>query len=150
MLIVFRAGELRLAIDARHVQEVSRVLPLSAPLPNSRGVAGMVTFRGSPTAVIDLNIALNVPCGQRDRCARMIAVRHRGSTVCLLVDQIDGLQNVTAADLERPPSVIADLHGGCLDYVTRSEAGELVGVIDVDRVLSQAGPAGIEVDGSSA
>ena len=149
MLIVFRVGELRLGIDVRQVREVTRAIPLSAPLPNAGGVAGMITLRGESVAVVDLDVVLGVPCEHRDRRARMIAVHHNGAAVCLLVDQIDGLHDVTDADLEPPPPVVADVDIRWLDHVIRSAAGELTGVVNVDRILSQVALAGVEVEAAS-
>ncbi len=146
LLIVFRVCELCLGIDVRQVREVTRAIPLLAPLPNAGAVAGMITLRGESTAVVDLNAVLGVSREQRDRRARMIAVYHNESTVCLLVDQIDGLHDVTDADLEPPPPVVADVDIRWLDYVTRSATGELIGVVNVDRILSQVSLAGVEVE----
>jgi len=129
---------LRLGIDIRRVREVARAIPLSAPLPSAGGVAGMITLRGEAVAVIDLNTLLGAPCGHRDRRARMIAVRHDGAVVCLLVDQIEGLREVHDADLEPPPRVIADVDVWWLDHVMRCDAGDLVGIVNVDRILSKA------------
>jgi len=149
MLIVFRTGELRLGIDVRDVREVARAIPLSAPLPNADRVAGLITLRGESTAVVDLNAVLEVPCEQRDRQGRMIVVHHNGTAVCLLVDQIDGLHDVTDADLEPPPPVVADVDIRWLDYVTRSTTGGLIGVVNVERMLSQVSLAGMEVETAS-
>ncbi len=142
MLIVFRVGELRLGIDVRHVCEVARAIPLSAPLPGASGVAGMITLRGEAAAVVDVNALIGAPCDQRDGRARMIAVRHDEATVCILVDQIEGLRDVNSADLEPPPPVIADLDVWWLDHVLRCDRGELVGVVNLDRILSEASLAG--------
>jgi len=142
MLIVFQVGELRLGIDVRHVREVTRAIPLSAPLMNSGGVAGMVTLRGEAAAVIDMNALIGAPCDVRDRRARMIAVRHDEATVCLLVDRIEGLRDVNKGDLEPPPPVIADLEVWWLDHVLRCDQGDLVGVVNLNRILSKASLAG--------
>lgn len=142
MLIVFQVAELRLGIDVRHVCEVARAIPLSAPLPGSGGVAGMITLRGEAAAVIDVNALIGAPRSQRDQRARMIAVRHDEATICLLVDQIEGLCDVNKADLEPPPPVIADLDVWWLDHVLRCDRGDLVGVVNVDRLLSEASLAG--------
>lgn len=149
LLVLFRAGELRLGIDVRQVREVARAIPPSVPLPNARGLVGMITLRGESAAVVDLNVVLGVPCAQRDRRARLIVVHHNGAVVCLLVDQIDGLHDVTEADLETPPSVIADLDIRWLDYVARSRTGELIGVVHLDRLLSQISLARMEVETAS-
>ncbi len=149
MLIVFRVGELRLGIDVRQVREVARAISLSVPLPNAGAVAGMITLRGESTAVIDLNVVLGFACELHDRKARMIAVHHNGATVCLLVDQIDGLHDVTDADLEPPPTIVADVDIQWLDYVTRSATGELIGVVNVERILSHVSLAKVEVETAS-
>ena len=146
ILILFRAGELRLGIDVRQVREVTRAIPLSAPLPDAGGVAGMITLRGECTAVVDLNAVLGVPRERRDRRARMIAVHHNGTAVCLLVDTIDGLHTVMDTDLKPPPPVVADVDVRWLEHVTRSATGELIGVVNVNRVLSGVSLAGVEVE----
>ena len=142
MLTVFRVGELRLGIDVRHVREVARAIPLSAPLPSSAGVAGMITLRGEAAAVIDMNALIGAPYDQRDGRARMIAVRHDGATVCLLVDQVEGLRDANNAHLEPPPPVISDLDVWWLDNVLRCDGGDLVGVVNLDRILSKASLSG--------
>ncbi len=144
MLIVFRAGDLHLGIDVQAVREVTRPVPLSAPLSNARGVIGVIVLRGESVAVIDLNSVIGAAGGQRDRNARLIAVRHDGATVCLLVDEVEGLRDVTAAELESPPAVIADSDAWWLSCITHNAAGELVGVIDLERLLSRIGHARTE------
>ncbi|MCP4592018.1 MAG: purine-binding chemotaxis protein CheW [bacterium] len=146
MLIVFRVGELRLGIDARQAREIVRAVPLSAPLPKHMGVSGMITLRGAPTAVVDLNILLGVPCDSRGQRARMIAVRHQGKTVCLLVDQVEGLHDTKEAGLEAPPPIVGEVHARWLEQVTRGTDGGLIGVIDVNRVLAQVSLGEGEVD----
>lgn len=145
MIVVFRVGELRLGIDVRQVREIVRAVSPSAPLPDTRGVAGVITLRGESTAVVDLNMVMGITSDRRGRHARMIAAHHGGATVCLLVDQVDGLQDVTNAHLERPPPVIADRDTQWFDYITRCADGELVGVVNVDRLLSSMVVAGTEV-----
>jgi chemotaxis signal transduction protein len=104
----------------------------------------MVTLRGKAAAVVDLNILLGAPGEQRDRRARMIAVRNGGATVCLLVDQIEGLRDVNDADLEPPPGIFADVDVWWLDHVMRCDTADLVGVVNLDRMLSKASLAGTE------
>ncbi|MFQ5428720.1 MAG: chemotaxis protein CheW [Phycisphaerae bacterium] len=137
MLVVFRAGDLRLGIDARQVREVTRAIPLSVPLPNARWLAGMITLRGQSTAVVDLNAVLGVPGNERDRQARMISIHRDGDPVCLLVDRVDGLLEVVDAELEPAPEIVADVNIRWIDRLARPETGELIVVINVSRILSQ-------------
>jgi len=137
-LIVFRVGLLWLGIDVRHVREVARAVAPSVPLPDTAGVAGVIVLRGESTAVVDVRRVLGLACEAPDRRARMIAVRHNEATVCLLVDQIEGLRDVSDAHLEAPPSIMVDVDAQWLEYVMRFGNGRLVGVINVERILSKA------------
>jgi len=77
----------------------------------------------------------------------MIAVKHNGATVCLIVDQVDGLHHVCGGKLEQPPPIFGNGHVSWLNYVTWTTDGEMVGVIDVDQILSPvtlADPAEME------
>jgi len=150
VLIVFRAGEMHLAIDVRRVREVARAIPLSVPLSHAGAVAGMITLRGESTAVVDVDVLLGVSCMSSDGRARMIAVHHEGTVVCLRVDQISCLHEVVEAELDPPPAIFADVSVHWLDYVTRTTGGELIGVVNVGRLLSQVSLAGIEGGAASA
>ncbi len=136
-LVLFRVGGLRLGIDTQLVREVTRAIPVSVPLPNAGYITGLITLRGDSTAVIDLGRVLGVPREQEDRQAKMIAVSWNDTTICLLVDRVDGLHDLKDADLEPPPAVVTDMDIRWLDHITRSQSGELIGVIDLDRILSR-------------
>lgn len=136
-LLVFYVGEVRLGIDVRVVHEVTRPVPLSVPLSSAAGIIGMMTLRGAPVAVIDLGVVIGVADQPSDQRARYIAVDHRGSTLCLLVDRVEGLLDVTEASLEPPPSILQGTADSWIKGVTRSSQGDLVGVIDLDTLLSR-------------
>jgi len=80
----------------------------------------------------------------------MIAVHHEGTVVCLRVDQISCLHEVVEAELDPPPAIFADVSVHWLDYVTRTTGGDLIGVVNVGRLLSQVSLAGIEGGAASA
>jgi purine-binding chemotaxis protein CheW len=138
MLVLFSVGPLRLGVDVRRVREVARAIPISAPLPEAGGVVGMITLRGESTAVVDLGVVLGLHGDSSERQQRMIAVEHNGASVCLLVDRIEGLLTVDPKDLEEPPAAITDVDVRWLDYMTRSSDGALIGVLNLDRVLSRS------------
>jgi chemotaxis signal transduction protein len=108
----------------------------------------MIILRGESTAVIDLTALLGLirtPSASAEYPrARMIAVRHGGTTVCLLVDQVEGLCDVAQDDLVPPPPIIAGANADWLDYVTHRPTGELVGVINVEGALSRASLTSVE------
>ena len=79
----------------------------------------------------------------------MIAVRHGGKAVCLLVDHVEGLSDVAEDDLVPPPPIVAGTSADWLDYVTHRPTGELVGVINVKGALSRASLTGVEAFATS-
>jgi purine-binding chemotaxis protein CheW len=146
-LILFWLGGLRFGIDIRKMREVARELPSQIPLVGTGCVIGMITLRGVSTAVVDLAVLLGTARVERTGRKKMLAVEHNGVVVCFLVDQIDGLHDVASGELEPPPPILSDVDVSWLDYVTRTTTGELVCVIDVDRILSQVAdlePAEVE------
>jgi chemotaxis signal transduction protein len=59
--LVVRVGELRAALPARDVRQVTRA-PAIAPLPGGRGaLCGLLEFGGEPLAVLDLARLLGAP-----------------------------------------------------------------------------------------
>lgn len=74
-VLLFRVGSLRLGIDVRRVREVTREIPVEIPLPESDGVAGLLTLRGRTTAVLDMNAILNAPRDAAVRRGRLILLR---------------------------------------------------------------------------
>lgn len=91
-LLLFRAGDHRLALPARDVREVLPLLPIARPPTLPRPLAGFVDVRGetlpvlAPALLFDGGAAL----GTLDLFAHLI--RPRGDAApCLLVDRVEDM-----------------------------------------------------------
>src|SRR4051812_42786255 len=99
-VLIARVGSLTCAIPVEHVVETMRPLPVE---PLGRGpvyVRGLAVIRGVPTVVIDLAQLLGTPA-----CAgaRYVLVRTGDRVVALLVDVVDGVVPLAAAELAALP-----------------------------------------------
>ena len=136
-VLVLRVGELRIGIDVRHVREVTRPLPIAVPLHDSRGLRGLVTLRGRPTAALDLGELLGIAAPAAESRTRLVAIGRDGNTACLLVDDVFGLEDVRADTIAPCPATRDDGSVVRLDHVVRTTGGTLVGLLAIATVLDE-------------
>ena len=120
---------------------MTRGLPVQVPLEAAGGVVGMTTLRGDSAVVVDLARVMQVASSVRPDNGRLLAVRHADNMVCLLVDHVDGLLDIPCDELQPPPALISDMETPWLEAVTRTPAGDLLGVVALSRILSLIAPA---------
>ncbi len=106
-LLVFRLGDEWYGLDARMVQEISRVnqitrLPLTPP-----HVLGLVNLRGSIFGVIDIRPTLNLPSGQLDENGRIIVIFYNGLEVGIIAEGVSEMVETTPSQLQ-PPLLMSD------------------------------------------
>lgn len=103
MYCTFRIDGLYLGIDAGVVQEVLREQPIT-PVPlASPEVRGLINLRGQIVTAIDLAMLLGLPRAAR----RMnVVVRTGAEAVSLLVDAIDDVVTLGAAEHAPVPSTV--------------------------------------------
>jgi purine-binding chemotaxis protein CheW len=105
-LSTFHVGRYLLGIDVALVQEIVRMqtitpVPLSAP-----EIAGLINLRGEVLTAIDLRIRLGLPpAGDRHDPVNVV-VRLDDEPVSLLVDEIGGVIDVSAAPFDTTPSTV--------------------------------------------
>jgi chemotaxis-related protein WspB len=137
--LTFWIGSTRFAIDARRVSQVVARVPLRA-LPKSEPyVAGLLDFRGTVLAVVDLATLLFGTACASSLSTRIVIVRikhaDREVPLGLVAEQVTELcqADVQMAD---PPAAEIPEHD-CLGRIVRID-GELAQWIEVDRVLPES------------
>ena len=123
LYVHLRAGGEDLAVPVEQAREVVEVGDV-APVPGAReAVLGVRNLRGRVLPVLDLAVALGLP---RGRPARILVVEERNHSVGLAVDAV--------LDLIELPELTARENG----LLTGSTlvGGDLVGVVDLDRVIA--------------
>jgi purine-binding chemotaxis protein CheW len=133
-LVVFRLGDDRYAVPITAVREilrVGRVTPLStAPA----FVHGVINLRGVVLAVLDLRVFFGIEAGQAGGAARIVVAEGGGMSVGILVEQIEEIVDLPAAEVKPP---LPSAKGLAEDYVAGIAApgGRMIVLLDLDKVL---------------
>lgn len=137
-LLLFRAGDHRLAVSARTVREVLPLLPIARPPTLPRPLAGFVDVRGetlpvlSPALLFDGGIAL----GTLDLFSHLIRPHGPAATMpCLLVDRVE---DMIAPEPEaiRPVEPEASHNGAILAEIVLPDG--TAHLLSLDRLLGEA------------
>ena len=109
MVLVFRSGGERFAIDASAVRVVAPVTTIR-PLPHRDDPAllGLVAVRGELMPCILLAALLGLPTTDLDAAPNLLVVlAERDGVTALLVDAAEGVEGVRRAEMRPPPDTIA-------------------------------------------
>lgn len=115
-LSTFHVGRYLFGVDVSLVQEIVRIQEVT-PVPlSSPEVAGLINLRGEVLTAIDLRARLGLPPRDGDRDPVNVVVRVDDEPVSLLVDEISGVQEVSAVPFEATPATVDEeirdlLHG---------------------------------------
>jgi chemotaxis-related protein WspB len=137
LVLVIQIGGDRYAIDARRVREVVPAVALR-PVPHAPSeVAGLATWRGQVTPVIDLvELLRGQPCPQR-MSSRMVIVDYGvppdARPLGLLAEQITDVERVDDKTIEEPGVTVPDAK--YLGRVMRVH-GVIVQLVEVKDLLS--------------
>lgn len=142
-LLMFRLkGKQRFGLNVFKIQEVVHCPPLTQ-IPHSNPVVrGVATFRGKTIPVMDLNMAIGKgEIGQTKGCF-VIVTEYNRSMQGFLVGGVDRIINLKWEEIIPPPKGTGK--DSYLTAVTRID-GELVEIIDVEKILAEVTHAPTEV-----
>ncbi len=140
--LAFSVRDVDLAVPILRVVEIVRYAEPSR-LPNAPEVVrGVVGIRGSVVPAVDLGRVLGfgeTPITARSCLVLVEAAAKDGPTVVgVIVDRVREVADVPHRSLERPPEFGAPVRAAYLAALYAAR-GQLVCVLDVDRVLEAAG-----------
>jgi purine-binding chemotaxis protein CheW len=138
----FRLDDGHYGLELARVEEVLRPLPVTRLPLAPRGIAGLMNLRGRIVPVVDLRAVLGRDAAPADGAAAgLVVVRSVEGPVALLVDAIGDVRRADALEpLRALPAASSELRddGGSLVASTLALPGELLVVLDLDRVLACA------------
>lgn len=136
-LVGFRIGDVQYAVDIFRVVEIINPLPM-VPLPHAPPVVvGVADHRGKVVPVIDLRRRFQLEPAEMTRRTKWILVQTAGRWVGLAVDAVtEVFGSGPGSEREVPRLGPGDDARGI--SAVHSREGELVFVIDVDRVAAPA------------
>lgn len=142
LLLFFLDGTQRYGINVFKVHEVIQRPPLTR-IPNAPTVVrGMATLRGKTIPVLDLGMALGQPPIGSDGAGIVIVTEYNRTVQGFLVRAVDRIVNINWERVVPPPEGAGDDH--FLTAIAHVDK-EMVGMIDVEKVLSNVSGAEIEV-----
>jgi len=142
-LLLFRlSGKQLYGINVFKVKEVLPCPPLNAIPGRNPVVRGVAHIRGGTLSIMDMNQAMGKrPLEDISRCFVIITEYNRTSQG-FLVQGVDRIVNMNWSDIHPPPQGAGNAH--YLTAVTEVE-GELVEIVDVEKILAEAAPANEQI-----
>ncbi|MBV7314769.1 chemotaxis protein CheV [Shewanella sp. NIFS-20-20] len=147
-LLLFKlSGKQRFGINVFKVKEVLQCPPLTNLPKLSPLVRGVAHIRGQTISVIDLSAATGGPRIENvDNCFIIISEYNR-SIQGFLVNSVERIINMNWGDIMPPPDGTGRY--SYLTAVTEIE-GELVEILDVEKILDQISPVKTEISQETA
>lgn len=137
-LLLFRLkGRQMFAINVFKVREVIK-LPSLTEIPQRHPcVCGVTHLRSQTVPVINLSQAINMSPLEITPESTIVVTEYNRTVQAFLVGSVDRIVNMNWEDIEPPPKTTGRSH--YLTAITRHE-GQLVEIIDVEKVLSEIVP----------
>lgn len=138
-LLLFRlAGDQLYGINVFKVKEVLPCPPLNAIPGRNPVVRGVAHVRGGTLSIVDMNQAMGKPLLEDISRCFVIITEYNRTSQGFLVQGVERIVNMNWSDIHPPPQGSGDAH--YLTAVTEVE-GELVEIVDVEKILAEAAPA---------
>jgi len=106
-LVVFSLGEEEYALPITQVQEIIRYTEPRAVASDVHWIKGVISLRGKIIPVCDLAARLGLSGQSGDR-ANIVIVETEGGTAGVIVDDVEEVLTVDAAQLDAVPAAGAD------------------------------------------
>jgi len=133
-LVTFKLGDGEYGVDILKVQEINRMVDITA-VPNAPPyLEGVINLRGKVIPVINLRKRFGLDAKGADAQARIIVV-DVGTTVGLIVDSVSEVLRLPSEGVEPPPPLTGGVSSEYVKGIGRLEDRLLI-LLDIDRLLS--------------
>jgi purine-binding chemotaxis protein CheW len=135
-LIVFQSGNEEFCIPINDVQEIIKVVPIT-PIPDSPYyMRGLINVRGDIVAIIDIKTLFLLNATENNSPKHIIITKQKSGIYGLMVDEVVEVLRVKAADINKNPSTIINLHEKYVDGVVIDE-NRLIILLNLSSMLAQ-------------
>lgn len=126
----------KFGINVFKVKEVIRSITLSAMPGSHKDILGVANIRGESIPVVDLRAAVGLGKSEQED-GLYIVTEYNRQAQAFLVSKVDRIVNINWADISEPPTTL-----GGTSYITAITKldDEIVGIVDVERVLNEISP----------
>lgn len=101
--LTFFLNQHRFAVSVATTREVNRMVAIRTVPEAPAYVVGFIDLHGLITPVLNLKELIQIKPAHLAPDARWIAVKHGSLPVCLAVDQLDRIMNITAGKTDQVP-----------------------------------------------
>lgn len=134
-LATFYVGNALCGMDILKVQEINKLMQMTKVPQAPDYVLGILNLRGQIVTIIDLGKKLGLGETDLSKDPRNIIVNSAGGHVGLLVRQISDVVEADMEKKEHAPANMGGIQGEFFTGVYKTDT-ELIGILDVDKVLS--------------
>ncbi len=139
-LLMFRMGTEELyGINVFKIREVMK-LPSITKIPDSDPrILGLVNLRGENIALVDLKQAIGLGPLEPEG-AKLIIAEYNDNKQGFLVQDVDRIIRMSWEKIQIPPPMVQSSRQGAVTAVTKLEDGQMVLILDVEKVLAELHP----------
>jgi purine-binding chemotaxis protein CheW len=134
-LVVFRLGEQRYALRLNAVERVIRAAAVTLVPETPAFVLGLINLAGQLLPVFSLRRCLGLPDRTIQSADQFVIARTSCLTVALVVDEVQGLSVVNAAQTVAPGDVLPGRE--CRVQGLVKIEGEIILIYDLEKLFSQ-------------
>jgi purine-binding chemotaxis protein CheW len=134
---VFIGGQL-FGLPIGRVQDVFMPDRLTRVPLSPREIAGVLNLRGRIVTAIDMRCRLGLPAREEKKTTMAVGTEFKGESFGLIIDQVGEVMKLQSASRE-PNPVNLDARWARVSAGVHRLDGQLMVILDVDRVLELAG-----------
>jgi purine-binding chemotaxis protein CheW len=136
-LLVFNLADGAYGVNIAAVREVVR-MPAITVIPGTPDhVPGVISLRGRVVPVVDLRRKLGLVAAEETEDSRIVVAQRDGQQVGMVVDAVAAVLRVPGDSVQPPPALLVTDESPYTLGIVKHE-GQLIVLLDVDRVLSEA------------
>ena len=144
-MVGFTVGSEEFCVDILKVQEIIRMVPITA-MPNAPDyVEGVINLRGKVIPIIDFRKRFHIfdAASLEEQNRRIVVVSIGSATIGLVVDQVSQVLKLNADQISPTPAVAKGYDADAIIGVGRIGEKLLI-ILDLEKVFSDAELAGME------
>jgi len=130
----FYLGDLYFGVEVEKVQEVFRYQEMTRVPLAPAVVRGLINLRGQIITAMDLRCRFAMKDRNEGKLPMNVVVRTGEGVVCLLVDEIGDVLEVSVDDFERPPDTIDAITRELVQGVYKLK-GKLLLILDTEKAV---------------
>ena len=134
-LVIFKLGNESFGVEIATVESIIKMQTITR-LPQSPGfVEGIINLRGKILPVVDLRKRLSIDLTEITKDSRMVVVALAGTTVAMIVDQVNEVLRINDEIVEAPPTISQSVDSRFIEGIAKVNE-DLVILLNLSKILN--------------